>query len=59
MRYWLKQCPRCRGDLRQESDIYGLYIACVQCGYIPNQVEEMRLLTAGTLEEPAAAVKAA
>ncbi|MBI2912490.1 MAG: hypothetical protein HYY03_01060 [Chloroflexi bacterium] len=59
MRYWLKQCPRCRGDLRQESDIYGYYISCVQCGYILNQAEEARVLTAGILGEPFSVVKAA
>jgi len=59
VRYWLKQCPRCQGDLRQESDIYGVYVACVQCGYIVNQAEEMRLLAAGTLKEPVQAVKVA
>ena len=52
MRYWLKQCPRCQGDLRQESDIYGYYIACVQCGYIVNQAEEVRLLATGAPREP-------
>ena len=59
MRYWLKQCPRCRGDLRQESDIYGVYVACVQCGYILNQSEEVRLSTTGIPSEPFPVVRAA
>ena len=25
-------CPRCGGDLSIESDVYGVYIACIQCG---------------------------
>jgi len=44
MRYWLKYCPRCRGDLREEADQYGAFISCVQCGYIPTEAEEARLL---------------
>ena len=28
---WLKACPRCGGDLRQEGDICGLYACCLQC----------------------------
>ena len=59
MRYWFKECPRCRGDLREESDIYGRYISCMQCGYILSQAEEVRLLAVGVLEEPVPAEKAA
>ena len=44
MRYWLKNCPRCQGDLREEADRYGSFISCVQCGYIPTEAEEARLL---------------
>lgn len=51
MRYWFKECPRCGGDLREESDIYGRYISCVQCGYILNQREETVLLSVGSLRE--------
>lgn len=29
---WLKGCPRCGGDLVQESDTYGPYASCIQCG---------------------------
>ena len=28
-----KACPRCRGDLHREIDIYGSYVCCLQCGY--------------------------
>ncbi len=48
--YWLKACPRCGGDLRDEQDHYGPYVACVQCGYIlPTQVEQT-LRATGTVE---------
>ncbi len=57
--YWLKECPRCHGDLRDESDIYGRYIACVQCGYILKHEEEARLAAIRTLGEPASSEKVA
>jgi hypothetical protein len=31
--YWLKSCPRCHGDLFDNSDVYGNYIDCLQCGH--------------------------
>jgi hypothetical protein len=27
-----KACPRCKGDLSLEFDIYGVYAECIQCG---------------------------
>lgn len=27
-----KACPKCRGDLSLERDIYGQYWGCQQCG---------------------------
>ncbi len=30
----LKECPRCRGDLCLNSDTYGFYTECIQCGYM-------------------------
>ncbi len=50
MKYWLKVCPRCHGDLREESDIYGKYVACVQCGYILRAEEEELLVATGLPE---------
>lgn len=29
----LGECPRCAGDIRIETDHYGTYKACLQCGY--------------------------
>ncbi len=43
--FWLKACPRCRGDLFRQVDLYGLYIACLQCGYVLRPEEESRLLS--------------
>ena len=31
---YLKQCPRCGGDLFTSKDQYGNYIHCIQCGYM-------------------------
>ena len=53
--YWLKACPRCRGDLHEERDFYGAYVACIQCGYLLNAREEETLrLTSVLRREPAA-----
>ena len=30
--YFLKQCPRCNGDLTTDSDQYGDFVSCLQCG---------------------------
>ena len=38
-----KSCPRCRGDLHYESDIYGKYLTCLQCGYSLDQSEAAKL----------------
>ena len=32
MKFWLKACPRCAGDLALKPDVGGAYIECVQCG---------------------------
>lgn len=29
-----KSCPRCRGNLYIDKDIYGWYEECFQCGYL-------------------------
>ena len=41
--FWLKACPRCRGDLYIEEDIFGSYLACFQCGHELSIVEELSL----------------
>ncbi|MBI4289749.1 MAG: hypothetical protein HY671_15140 [Chloroflexi bacterium] len=30
----LKSCPKCRGDLIIDRDMYGWYEQCIQCGYL-------------------------
>jgi hypothetical protein len=41
--FWFKACPRCQGDLYEEQDHYGKYIACLQCGHVLSDVEEVEL----------------
>ena len=48
--YWLKACPRCRGDLHEEKDVYGAYVACIQCGYVLNSRDEEALCLTGIFE---------
>ncbi len=30
----LKGCPKCKGDMALERDVFGWYEQCLQCGYI-------------------------
>lgn len=30
----LRSCPRCKGDMHVESDMYGKYRQCWQCGFL-------------------------
>ncbi len=39
----LKACPRCRGDLHTNRDLYGNYTQCLQCGYMRDIPDPNRL----------------
>ena len=39
--FWFKRCPRCSGDLFEESDQYGRFITCMQCGFSKDTVEAL------------------
>jgi len=41
---WTGACPRCRGPVVEEWDIYGRYLFCLICGYILTEAEERALL---------------
>lgn len=43
MRFWLKACPKCRGDLYRYKDRHGEEISCIQCGRELRPEEEARL----------------
>lgn len=47
---WRKSCPRCRGDLVIESDFYGAYVSCIQCGNILGERQGRSLLHRSTVE---------
>lgn len=34
MKVSFKSCARCGGDMRRDTDMYGAYHQCVQCGYL-------------------------
>ena len=36
----LKDCPRCRGDMHSNRDLYGPYVECLQCGHVNYNVPE-------------------
>ena len=31
---FFKSCPRCKGDVHFNQDIYGRYKGCLQCGFM-------------------------
>ncbi len=31
---YFKGCPRCKGDMHLNRDMYGQYKECLQCGYM-------------------------
>ena len=33
MRWRLRSCPRCGGDMFIDKDLYGWYEKCLQCGH--------------------------
>ena len=39
----LKACPRCRGDMHDNRDVYGGYAECLQCGYMRDAEDPKRL----------------
>ena len=46
--YWLKQCTKCGGDLASDSDQYGPYVSCMQCGQYPDiEIKEAGSLVGG------------
>ncbi len=41
--FWLGCCSKCNGDLYENRDHYGPYIACIQCGHYLTGAETARL----------------
>ena len=40
--FYFKACPKCNGDLFRDTDVYGPYIGCAQCGHYLSAAEEAR-----------------
>lgn len=51
---WLRSCPRCHGDLTLESDIYGRYLSCLQCG---GEIEETEIRRLARISMPPRSVR--
>jgi ribosomal protein S27AE len=41
--YWLKACPRCRGDLVQVAELDDYRVSCLQCGLALTREQEKAL----------------
>ena len=39
--FWFKRCPRCSGDLFEETDQFGIFVTCLQCGFSKELHEQM------------------
>ncbi len=56
---WIRCCPRCKGDLWDNRDVYGCYFVCIQCGYYLTDSEEARLRHSTGYRSPAGAIDSA
>ena len=57
--FWFKLCPRCSGDLFEDSDHYGKFITCMQCGLIrdvPNSQGAVLVLSSEPVPVPVAPI---
>lgn len=43
MRFWLRGCPRCQGDVYEERGLGSVDMVCIQCGHILTVVQETAL----------------
>jgi len=53
--FWFKRCPRCSGDLYADSDQYGPYITCAQCGFskdLAQNGQDQMIITAEPIPAP-------
>ena len=37
--FFFKACPKCHGDLYLDSDGYGTFVECLQCGLLRDLVD--------------------
>ena len=55
--FWLKCCPKCEGDLYEEKDTYGKYVACMQCGRVINPLVETGTKANSVIDQPQVLLK--
>ena len=50
---FLKQCPRCKGDVGIVSDQYGRYVHCLQCGYMKDigYINHVKFIPLGAIRD--------
>ena len=51
--FWLKSCPRCSGDLYEDHDLHGSFVACLQCSHYLTAADEAILRDAAASTPPA------
>lgn len=54
--FWLKSCPRCSGDLYEDHDLHGSFVACLQCSHYLTAADEAILRGAPANIPPATPV---
>ena len=42
---YFKACPRCKGDVHRDRDVYGEYLKCLQCGHMVDLIKIQGQLT--------------
>ena len=42
---YFKACPRCKGDVHRDRDVFGEYLKCLQCGHMVDLVKVHGRLT--------------
>ncbi len=47
---YFKACPRCKGDVHRDRDMYGEYLKCLQCGHMVDLVKIHGRLTMNAAE---------
>lgn len=50
VRWNLKKCPRCDGDLYLDRETDGWYEQCLQCGYLSSKPINLKALRQGGME---------
>ena len=50
----LKSCPRCRGDMKSNRDMYGEFKMCLQCGHMVDLPKPPGLFALSFGDEPPA-----